>query len=217
MSNTNDGHTHGPNDPHTKAHAPAQNDPPPGYYEILEISIRELLLEKCLISADEFRHQIEVLDSRSPALGAQLVARAWMDPSFRERLLTDSVAAAKEFGIDQYDDTKFVVLENTDNVHNVICCTLCSCYPRAVLGLPPAWYKNSAYRSRVVREPRAVLAEFGTNIPDDMEIRVNDSTASLRYMVLPLQPKGTENYSEEQLREIVTRDCMIGVTLPKPN
>lgn len=200
---------------HLHPHAPAQNDPEPGYYEILEISVRELLTEKGLITADEFRHQIELLDSRNPALGAQLVARAWVDPVFRARLLTDGVAAAAEFGIDIYDSTDFVVLENTEAIHNVICCTLCSCYPRAVLGLPPAWYKSTVYRARVIREPRAVLAEFGTKIPDDIEIRVNDSTANLRYMVLPLQPEGTENYTEEQLKAIVTRDCMIGVSLPK--
>ena len=200
---------------HLHPHAPAQNDPEPGYYEILEISVRELLTEKGLITADEFRHQIELLDSRSPSLGAQLVARAWVDPAFRARLLANGVAAATEFGIDNYDSTDFVVLENTEAIHNVICCTLCSCYPRAVLGLPPAWYKSTVYRARVIREPRAVLAEFGTKIPDDIEIRVNDSTANLRYMVLPLQPEGTENYTEEQLKAIVTRDCMIGISLPK--
>jgi nitrile hydratase len=199
-----------------KAHAPAQNDPPPGYYEILEISIRELLIERGLLTADEHRHQLEILDSRSPALGAGLIARAWVDPAFRQRLLTDSVAAAAEFGIDQYDNTDFTVLEDTEKVHNVICCTLCSCYPRAVLGLPPAWYKSGSYRSRMVREPRMVLAEFGTVIPDDIEIRVSDSTANLRYMVLPVRPKGTDNYTEDQLKAIVTRDCMIGVALPKP-
>jgi nitrile hydratase len=203
--------------PHPQGHAPAQNDPPPGYYEILEISVRELLTERGLISADEFRHQIEILDSRSPTLGAQLVARAWVDPAFKQRLLANGVAGAAEFGVDQYDSTDFVVLENTDKIHNVICCTLCSCYPRAVLGLPPAWYKSAPYRSRVIREPRAVLAEFGTIVPDEVEIRVSDSTANLRYMVLPVQPEGTEHFTEEQLRAIVTRDCMIGVCLPKAN
>jgi nitrile hydratase alpha subunit len=198
-----------------KAHAPAQNDLPPEYYEILEISVRELLTEKGLLTADEFRHQLEVLDSRSPALGAQLVARAWVDAAFKKRLLEDSVAAALEFGIDQYDDTDFVVLENTEKVHNLICCTLCSCYPRAVLGLAPAWYKSPVYRSRAVLEPRIVLREFGTIIADDVEIRVSDSTANLRYMVLPQRPQGTEGYSEDQLKAMVTRDCMIGVALPR--
>jgi thiocyanate hydrolase subunit gamma len=200
---------------HPAGHAPAQNDPTPGYYEILEISVRELLTEKQLISAEEFREHIERLDSRSPALGAAMVARAWVDPEFRQRLLASGVKGALEFGIDQYDYTDFVVLEDTEKVHNVICCTLCSCYPRAVLGLPPAWYKSGPYRSRVIREPRAVLAEFGTKIPDDVEIRVSDSTANLRYMVLPMRPKGTENFTEEQLKNLVTRDCMIGVCLPK--
>lgn len=203
-----DNHTHTHDD-----HAAIVHDDMPGYYEILEISIRELLVEKGLLGPDEIREQIEVLDTRSPALGSKLVARAWVDPAFKNRLLSNGVAAAGEMGIFMYDGTDFTVLEDTDEVHHLIVCTLCSCYPRPVLGLPPDWYKSTQYRSRAVREPRAVLAEFGTVIPDDVEIYVNDSTANLRYMVLPLRPKGTENYTVEQLESLVTRDAMIGVKM----
>lgn len=199
---------------HVHAHDPhvaITHDEMPGFYEILEISIRELLVEKGLIGPAEIRDQIEVLDSRSPALGSMLVARAWVDPEFKARLLANGVAAAGEMGIEMYDDTEFTVMENTDKVHHVIVCTLCSCYPRPVLGLPPDWYKSKEYRSRTVKEPRVVLAEFGTIIPEDVEIVVNDSTANLRYMVLPIRPAGTENYTEEQLAALVTRDAMIGV------
>ncbi|HTL07103.1 MAG TPA: nitrile hydratase subunit alpha [Chitinophagaceae bacterium] len=193
------------------AHAAITHDEKPGFYEILEISIRELLVEKGLLGPAEIREQIEVLDSRSPALGSMLVARAWLDPAFKQRLLDNGVAAAKEMGIDMYDDTDFSVVENTETVHHVIVCTLCSCYPRPVLGLPPDWYKSKEYRSRTVKEPRAVLEEFGTIIPAHVDIVVKDSTANLRYMVLPLRPAGTENYTESQLAALVTRDAMIGV------
>ena len=183
----------------------------PGYYEVMETAIRELLIERKLIGADEIRRQIEVIDSRTPALGAKVVARAWVDPAFRARLLADGRAACEEFGITFYDDTLLIVLENTEEVHNLIVCTLCSCYPRPVLGLPPDWYKLKPYRARAVVEPRAVLAEFGTVIPDDVAVRVSDSTAAVRYLVLPIRPRGTENYSEEELAALVTRDTMIGV------
>src|SRR5271169_4881594 len=186
-------------------------DAAPSYYEILEISVRELLIEKRLITADEHRRQIEILDSRTPALGAKIVARAWVDPDFKKRLLANGRAACEELGISFYDDTGLIVLENTDRVHNLVVCTLCSCYPRPVLGLPPDWYKLKPYRARAVTEPRAVLAEFGTIIPDDVEVRVSDSTATLRYLVLPMRPEGAEKYSEEQLAALVTRDAMIGV------
>ena len=183
----------------------------PGYYEIMETAVRELLVEKRLIGPHEIRRQIEVLDSRTPALGAKVVARAWVDPDFRRRLLADGRAACEELGISFYDDTRLIVLENTDKVHNLIVCTLCSCYPRPVLGLPPDWYKLKPYRARAVSEPRAVLAEFGTIIAEDVEVRVSDSTAMVRYLVLPRRPDGTENYSEEELAALVTRDTMIGV------
>jgi nitrile hydratase alpha subunit len=186
---------------------------PPGYFEILEIAVRELLLEKGLVSADALRRQIEILDSRSPALGARVVARAWVDPAFKARLLADGSAACEEMGVGMYDGTKLIVLENTAKVHNLVVCTLCSCYPRPVLGLPPDWYKSRAYRSRAVRWPRSVLAEFGTNLPDDVEIRVHDSTAAMRYLVLPMRPEGTAALDEDALAGLVTRDAMIGVTL----
>lgn len=200
---------------HPHDHTPIVNDEKPGYYEILEISIRELLIEHGLIAPDDVRKQIELLDSRSPVLGQKLVVRAWTDPEFRERLLADGVAAAEEMGITIYDDTAFTVLEDKPDLHHMIVCTLCSCYPRAVLGLPPDWYKSKQYRSRAVKEPRAVLAEFGTVIPDEVQVMINDSTANQRYMVLPLRPAGTENFTEEELEKLVTRDTMIGVTLPK--
>jgi nitrile hydratase alpha subunit len=197
---------------HDHPHAPIEEADGPGYYELMETAVRELLIEKKLIGADEIRRQIEVLDSRTPALGAKVVARAWVDPGFRARLLANGRAACEEeFGITFYDDTSLIVLENTEKVHNLIVCTLCSCYPRPVLGLPPDWYKAKPYRSRAVTEPRAVLAEFGTIIPDEVEVRVSDSTAMVRFLVLPLRPAGTESYTEEQLVALVTRDTMIGV------
>ena len=199
---------------HDHPHAEISHSGRPGYYEIMETAVRELLIDRRLIGADEIRRQIEVLDSRTPALGAKVVARAWVDPAFRSRLLADGRAACEELGISFYDDTGLIVLENTDRVHNLIVCTLCSCYPRPVLGLPPDWYKLKPYRARAVSEPRVVLAEFGTIVPDDVEIRVSDSTAMVRYLVLPRRPDGTEHYSEGQLAELVTRDAMIGVTLP---
>jgi len=200
-------------DSHAHAHTPAPDagDPKPSYYEIMETSVRELLVAKHVIGADEIRRMLEVMDSRTPALGAKLVARAWVDPAFRARLLAHGRAACEELGIDFFEDTQLIVLENTDQVHNLICCTLCSCYPREILGLPPDWYKLKPYRARAVKEPRGLLAEFGTAIPNDVEIRVSDSTAMVRYLVLPQRPPHTENFSEEQLAALVTRDAMIGV------
>jgi nitrile hydratase alpha subunit len=188
----------------------------PGYYEILERSIAELLVEKHLIGPGEIRRQIELLDSRNPALGARVVARAWTDPAFRARLLANGRKACEELGITSYEDTELIVLENTAKVHNLIVCTLCSCYPRAVLGLPPDWYKLKPYRARAVKEPRALLEEFGTHIPEDVEIRVSDATAQVRYLVLPRRPSGTEGLNEEKLAALVTRDAMIGVVNIEP-
>lgn len=196
---------------HDHPHAEVGESGPPGYYDIMEQAVRELLVERRLIGPDEIRRQTEVLDSRTPALGAGVVALAWVDAAFRSRLLGNGRAACEELGISFYDDTQLIVLENTDKVHNLIVCTLCSCYPRPVLGLPPDWYKLKPYRARAVSEPRAVLAEFGTRIPDDVEIRVSDSTAMVRYLVLPKRPDGTDDYSEKQLAALVTRDAMIGV------
>jgi hypothetical protein len=204
-------HDHGNNHEHEHLQAEIGQSERPGYYELMETAVRELLVERKLISADEIRRQIEVLDSRTPALGAKVVARACLDAKFRARLLADGRSACEELGISFYDDTQLIVLESTDEVNNLIVCTLCSCYPRPVLGLPPDWYKLKPYRARAVSEPRAVLAEFGTIIPGDVEIRVSDSTAVVRYRVLPKRPDGTEDYSEERLAGLVTRDAMIGV------
>ena len=187
---------------------------PAGYYQIMGIALRELLLEKGIITADEVRAAVEAMDARSPARGAQVVARAWVDPDFKARLLADGTLACEEMGFDM-GPTRLVVVENTADMHNVIVCTLCSCYPRMLLGLPPDWYKSKAYRSRVVKEPRDVLKEFGTEIADDVALRVHDSTADMRYLVLPRRPDGTEGMDEEALAQLVTRDCMIGVTLPR--
>jgi nitrile hydratase alpha subunit len=200
-------HDHGHDDDHSEIGASER----PSYYEVMETAVRELLIEKRLIAPEEIRRQIEVLDSRTPALGAKVVARAWVDPGFRARLLANGRSACEELGISFYDDTGLIVLENTDEIHNLVVCTLCSCYPRPVLGLPPDWYKLKPYRARAVAEPRAVLAEFGTFIPDDVEIRVSDSTAMVRFLVLPRRPEGTDGYSEDQLAALVTRDTMIGV------
>ena len=182
------------------------------YYQFLEISVRELLIEKGVLSAEDIRNAVEEMDSRGPELGAQVVARAWVDPQFKQSLLQDAPAAVKALGID-IGPLQLLVVENTTEVHNLIVCTLCSCYPRTLLGLPPDWYKSREYRSRAVREPRAVLREFGTDIPDEVEVRVHDSTADLRYLVLPQRPAGTGHLSEDELAALVKRDSMIGVTV----
>lgn len=183
---------------------------PSAYYQVMEIALRELLIEKNIFSADDVRRQIEFMDGRSPGIGARLVAHAWRDAEFKARALANGSAAAQEIGI-EVGPTKLIVLENTDKIHNLVVCTLCSCYPRMLLGLPPDWYKSKAYRSRAVRDPRAVLREFGTEIPNEVEVRVHDSTADMRYLVLPLRPVGAERLSESELAQLVTRDSMIGV------
>jgi nitrile hydratase len=185
------------------------------YYQVMEIAVRELLVDKGVLSADDVRRQVENMDSRTPARGAAVVARAWSDAAFKARLLGEGNAALEDIGLER-GPYKLVVVENTPAVHNVVVCTLCSCYPRWLLGLPPDWYKSRSYRSRTVREPRAVLREFGLELPDDVTVRVHDSTADMRYLVLPARPAGTDGWSEERLASIVTRDCMIGVAVPKP-
>jgi nitrile hydratase len=189
-------------------------DAPPTYYQRLETAVRELLIEKGIINADDVRRTVERIDSQTPALGARVVARAWVDPAYRARLLANGSAAVEELGIPM-EGVRLVAVENTPEVHNLIVCTLCSCYPRPVLGLPPDWYKSKAYRSRAVREPRAVLAEFGTVLADGVNVRVHDSTADMRYLVLPERPAGTEGMDEEALAALITRDSMIGVALPR--
>ena len=178
-------------------------------------AIEALLLEKGVLTEPEIQDRVSYMESRSPENGARLVARAWVDPEFKARLLSDTKTAALELGIDASGPVEFVVVENTPEVHNLIVCTLCSCYPRAILGRPPDWYKSFEYRSRAVREPRAVMREFGFEPPDGVEVVVHDSTADVRYMVLPMRPPGTEGLDEENLAALVTRDALIGVNVPR--
>lgn len=198
---------------HDHPHAPIANgDEPPSAARAR--ALEEILVEKGVIAREDVRHEIDWLVSRSPADGAKLVARAWVDPEFKERLLADARTAALEVGLDPGPAPVVVALENTDEVHHLVVCTLCSCYPRALLGPPPDWYKSLPYRSRAVSDPRGVLDEFGVELPDDLEVRVVDSTANVRYLVVPRRPDGTESYGEDELAAIVTRDSMIGVALP---
>ena len=198
---------------HPHPRRPDVEDLPVTESQRLEIAVRELLLEKGVFGGADLRRMLETIDSWTPALGARLVARAWVDPAFKARLLADAPAAAHELGIDP-GPTHLVVLEDTPTRHNLVVCTLCSCYPKRILGIPPDWYKSRAYRSRAVREPRAVLAEFGTVLPEGVAVHVHDSTADLRYLVLPLRPPGTDGMSEDELAALVTRDSMIGVAPP---
>ena len=170
-------HTHDGPDPHQPR---PDHDDTMIHHKMLEIAVRELLIEKGILSADEVRQAVERMDARGPHLGAKLVARAWVDPAFKDRLLKDGSAAADEAGIKMDQPTRLIVVENTPEVHNLVVCTLCSCYPRMVLGIPPDWYKSRAYRSRAVYEPRAILEEFGTKLPESVTVRVHDSTADMR-------------------------------------
>lgn len=214
MSGYQEHGTHGHGDNHRDDHEPIEHVHTPDHdpeIGILDQAIRELLEEKGIISPAEIQQCIEALEGRNGGIrGKEMIVRAWTDPGFRELLLSDGQAALASMGLG-LGGPEFVVVENTQDVHNVIVCTLCSCYPRGLLGLPPSWYKSSEYRSRVVREPREVLKEFGTVLPDHVEIRVHDSLADLRYMVLPMRPVGTEGWSEEMLAELVGSDAMIGV------
>ncbi len=177
-------------------------------------ALEELLVQKGVIAREEVRARIDWLVSRTPADGARLVARAWTDPAFRARLLDDARAAALEVGLDPGPSPVVMAVENTEHVRHLVVCTLCSCYPRALLGPPPAWYKSLAYRSRAVSDPRGVLREFGLELDPDVELRVLDSTADLRYLVIPRRPPDTEGMSEHELAGLVTRDSMIGVAEP---
>jgi nitrile hydratase len=203
---------------HDHPHPPRRDHDvgPASAYEVLEEAVRTLLIEKGVLTAQEIAASVDLMDSRSPALGARVVARAWTNPAFKRLLLKDTRAALMQMGIDIGPAPEFATVENTAHVHNVIVCTLCSCYPKMLLGIPPAWYKSLAYRSRTVVDPRGVLAEFGVDVPAGVEVRVHDSTADLRYIVLPVRPKGTRGWSEAKLASIVTRDCMIGTALPRP-
>ena len=194
-------------------------------FEVLEIALRELCIEKGLFTADEHRVFTEYAEQIGPTPAARLVAKAWLDPEFKKLAVTDAIAAAKEVGVDWLDPTgfgtpsdfvAFKILEDTPTVHHVIVCALCSCYPRPILGNSPEWYRTPNYRRRLVRWPRQVLSEFGLQLPDGVEVRVEDSNQKHRFMVMPMRPDGTDGWTEDQLAEIITRDSLIGVALPKP-
>ncbi|MGZ5152812.1 MAG: nitrile hydratase subunit alpha [Burkholderiales bacterium] len=190
------------------------DDGAPSEYEIMSRAMQELLEEKGIITAEQVRRRMEQFEEEFPYRGSRVVAKAWVDPQFRKRLLEDGKAACAEMGVDLEVD-RLIAVENTPEVHNMIVCTLCSCYPRALLGMSPTWYKSRAYRSRVVFEPRAVLKEFGTEVPEHVTVRVHDSNADMRYVVIPMRPEGTADWSEEQLAGILTRDTLVGVTIPR--
>lgn len=179
-------------------------------------ALEELLVEKGVITREDVRARVDWLVSRTPADGARLVARAWIDEDFKRRLLDDARVAALELGLDPGEAPQVVALENTANVHHMVVCTLCSCYPKALLGPPPDWYKSLPYRSRAVSDPRGVLREFGLSLADDVEVRVVDSTADIRYLVVPQRPAGTGSLGEDELATLVTRDAMVGVAQPAP-
>lgn len=210
MSHTHD-HTH----KHAHPKQADSEDEPSSYHQLIAQAVEELLVEKGLITSTEMAAALDYLASKQPADGARLVARCWTDSDFAASVEEGGVnAAATALGID-VGSTPIVAVFNAPAIHNVLVCTLCSCYPIGLLGESPGWYKSRAYRARVVREPRTVLAEFGTELPPDTEVRVHDSTADLRYIVVPMRPAGTENMTEDELATLVTRDCMIGTTLPQ--
>ena len=174
-------------------------------------AMRDILIEKGVVTEADIRQQAEFTESKTPANGARLVALSWTDPEFKARFMADPKKVCAEMGIDASTLNEFVILENTDKVRHVVVCTLCSCYPRPILGRPPDWYKSFNYRKRAVNDPRGVMREFGLDVPDDVEVRVHDSTADMRYLVIPARPDGTEDLSVEELEKLVTRDSMIGV------
>jgi nitrile hydratase len=177
-------------------------------------ALEQILIEKGVVNAAALDEFVDIYENRvGPRNGAAVVAKAWSDSEFKARLLEDATAAAAELGLSGFQGEHLKVVENTEDIHNVVVCTLCSCYPWPMLGLPPVWYKSPAYRSRVVRQPRSVLEEFGTQLPQDKSIKVWDSNADIRYLVLPQRPEGTKDFTEQQLSELVTRDGMIGTRL----
>ena len=205
--NINDDHHH----QHDHAHSHLPSDP-----ELRVKAIETLLLNKGLIDSKTLDELIDTYENRiGPKNGAKVVAKAWVDPEYKKRLLNDATSAIRELSYQGRQGENMVVVENTPETHNVIVCTLCSCYPWPVLGIPPTWYKSDEYRSRTVREPRKVLLEFGLSLDPKVQIKVWDSTAEIRYLVLPMRPKGTENMNESELAELVTRNSMIGTGLPK--
>jgi nitrile hydratase len=197
--------------PHDHAHSHLPSDP-----ELRVKAVETLLLNKGLIDSKTLDELIDTYENRiGPKNGAKVVAKAWVDPEYKKRLLNDATSAIRELSYQGRQGENMVVVENTPETHNVIVCTLCSCYPWPVLGIPPTWYKSDEYRSRTVREPRKVLLEFGLSLDPKVQIKVWDSTAEIRYLVLPMRPKGTENMNESELAELVTRNSMIGTGLPK--
>ena len=198
---------------HDHPHDPIGRDDEPAAAARVR-ALEDLLVEKGVLTHEEVRAHIDWLVSRTPAHGARLVARAWIDPAFRERALDDARKAALELGLDPGEAPQVVALENTADVHHMVVCTLCSCYPKALLGPPPDWYKSLPYRSRAVSDPRGVLEEFGLELDDEVEVRVVDSTADIRYIVIPQRPSGTGDLDADALAAMVTRDSMIGVAQP---
>ena len=197
-------------------HLDTQDDPSQSYYARRARAMEALLLEKGICSAQEVQDTVDRIEARSPADGARVVVRAWVDSGFKARLLNDPKSAIEELGYNLADTTtQLSVVENTEKVHHLVVCTLCSCYPSALLGLPPDWYKSLSYRSRAVVDPRGVMKEFGLDVGDAVEVVVLDSTADMRYLVLPQRPPGTDGMPEDELAKLVTRDSMIGVTNPK--
>ena len=204
-------HNHSHHHKHEDAHSHLPSDP-----ELRVKAIETLLLQKGLIDSKTLDELIDTYENKiGPQNGAKVVAKAWVDESYKKRLLEDATAAIRELSYQGRQGENMVVVENTPEIHNVVVCTLCSCYPWPVLGIPPTWYKSDEYRSRTVREPRKVLSEFGVNVDPKVKVKVWDSTAELRYLVLPMRPKGTEHLNENELAELVTRNSMIGTGLPE--
>ena len=199
---------------HDQTFQPDHDTGPATPYQVHEHAIRELLVEKGVLTNAEIANHIDKMATRNETLGAQVTARAWTDPEFKTRYIEDTRGTLLSLDIDIGEMAEYRVVENTPDVHNVIVCTLCSCYPKLLLGYPPSWYKSVTYRSRTVREPRVVLEEFGVTLPDNVEVRVHDSTADLRYIVLPDRPAGTDGWSPERLASLISRDCLIGTALP---
>ncbi|PPR71652.1 MAG: Low-molecular weight cobalt-containing nitrile hydratase subunit alpha [Alphaproteobacteria bacterium MarineAlpha3_Bin2] len=185
----------------------------PNQHHLMNLAMQELLQDQNLITADDIRSKIEKFEDDYPNRGAKVVAQAWTDADFMKRLLEDANPVIEDMGIDLEHASRIIAIENTAEVHNVIVCTLCSCYPRTLMGQPPTWYKSRSYRSRVIFEPRAVLKEFGTEIDDNVVIRTHDSNADMRYIVIPMRPGGTDNWSQEQLEAIISRDSLVGITV----
>ena len=186
----------------------------PNRHHCMNLAMQEIFEKKGLIKPDQIRQKIEKFDGDYPNRGAKVVARSWVDSKFKKRLLLDANLVIEDFGIDLEHAARIIALENTTDVHNVVVCTLCSCYPRQLMGQPPTWYKSRSYRSRMVYEPRSVLKEFGTHIPNNVTIRTHDSNADMRYIVIPMRPEGTNGWTEDKLETIISRDCLVGVTLP---